>query len=71
MSLINCEINLLLTWLENCFIMACAIENQVPIFTITDMKLDFPVVTSSTNNNAKQLQQLKTGFKRTISWNKY
>ena len=71
MSLINCEINLLLTWLENCFIMAGAIENQVPIFTITDMKLDFPVATSSTNNNAKQLQQLKTGFKRTISWNKY
>ena len=30
-----------------------------------------PVVTLSTQDNAKLLQQLKSGFKRTISWNKY
>ena len=29
------------------------------------------VVTLSTNNNGKLLQQLKSGFKRTIKWNKY
>ena len=29
------------------------------------------VVTLSTQDNAKLLPQLKSGFKRTISWNKY
>ena len=30
-----------------------------------------PVVTLSTENDNKLLEQLKTGFKRTIKWNKY
>ena len=30
-----------------------------------------PVVTSSAENDNKILEQLKTGFKRTIKWNKY
>ena len=30
-----------------------------------------PVITLSTQDNAKLLPQLKSGFKRTISWNKY
>ena len=30
-----------------------------------------PVVTLSTQNNQKLLQQLKSGIKRTINWNKY
>ena len=30
-----------------------------------------PVVTLSTQNNSKLLPQLKNGFKRTITWNKY
>ena len=38
---------------------------------ITDTKLYVPVVTLSTQGNAKLLQQLKSGFKRTINWNKY
>ena len=29
------------------------------------------MVTLSTQDNAKLLQQLKSGFKRTINWNKY
>ena len=45
--------------------------NQVPIFTITDTKLYVPVVTSSTQDNAELLEQLKSGFKKTINWNKY
>ena len=49
MPLINCEINLILTWSSACV----------------------PVVTLSTQDNAKLLQQLKSGFKRTIDWNKY
>ena len=38
---------------------------------MTDTKLCAPVVTLSTQDNAKLLQQLKSGFKRTINWNKY
>ena len=44
--------------------------NQNPTFTITETNLYAPVVTLSTQDNAKLLQ-LKSGFKRTISWNKY
>ena len=40
-------------------------------FSITDTKLYVPVVTLSKQNNAKFLPQLKSGFKRTINWNKY
>ena len=40
-------------------------------FKITETKLYVPVVTLSTQDNAKLLQQLKSGFKRTISSNKY
>ena len=29
------------------------------------------MVTLSTQNNSKLLQQLKSGLKRTVSWNKY
>ena len=47
------------------------VNNQVPTFTITETNLYVPVVTLSTQDNAKLLPQLKSGFKRTISWNKY
>ena len=40
-------------------------------FQITDTKLYVPVVTLSTENDKKLLEQLKSGFKRTIKWNKY
>ena len=40
-------------------------------FKITDTKLYVPVVTLSKENDIKLLEQLKTGFKRTIKWNKY
>ena len=38
---------------------------------ITDTKLYVPVVTLSKENDIKLLEQLKSGFKRTIKWNKY
>ena len=47
------------------------VANQVPTFRITKTNLYVPVVTLSTQDNAKLLPQLKSGFKRTISWNKY
>ena len=40
-------------------------------FQLDDMKLYVPVVTLSNENDTKLLEQLKTGFKRTIKWNKY
>ena len=35
-------------------------------FQITDTKLYVPVVTLSTENGKKRLEQLKSGFKRTV-----
>ena len=40
-------------------------------FLITDCKLYVPVVTLSSENENKLFEQLKTGFKITIEWNKY
>ena len=45
--------------------------NENPVFTISETNLYVPVVTLSTQDNAKVLPKLKSGFKRTISWNKY
>ena len=40
-------------------------------FKITDCKLYVPVVTLSTENENKLFEMLKSGFKRTVKWNKY
>ena len=69
--LINCEINLILTWSINCVIVSSNVANQNATFPITDTKLYVNVVTLSTQDNSKLLQQLKSGFKRVINWNKY
>ena len=71
MALINCEVNLMLTWSDNCVIVSTDTANQIATFAITDTKLYVPVVTLSTQDNAKLLEQLKSGFKRVINWNKY
>ena len=71
MPLINCEIELILTWSRNCIIIYTDVNNEVPTFTITETNLYVPIVTLSTQDNTKLLPQLKSGFKRTISWNKY
>ena len=71
MSLINCEVELILTWSAGCVIIYTDVANQVPTFTITETNLYVPVVTLSTQDNAKLLPQLKNGFKRTITWKKY
>ena len=38
---------------------------------ITSTKLYIPVVALSINGNIKFLENIKEGFKRSISWNKY
>ena len=71
MPLINCEVELILNWSANCVIIYTNVANQVPTFTITETNLYVPVVTLSTQYNSKLLPQLKSDFKRTISWNKH
>ena len=68
MPLINCEVNLILTWSKDCVITNSTGEGK---FAITKTKLYVLVVTLSTKDNEKLLQQLKAGFQKTISWKKY
>ena len=68
MSLTNCEVNLVLTWSKDCVITNFTGAGK---FQITETKLYVPVATLSAQDNAKLFQQLKSGFKRTINWNKY
>ena len=68
MPLINWEVNLELGWSKDCVITNSTGERK---FQITQTKLYVPVVTLSTQDNAKLLQQLKSAFKRIINWNKY
>ena len=58
MLLINCEVNLILTWPANCVIFYTVIANQNAKFEITDIKLYVSVVTLSTQDNAKLFRQL-------------
>ena len=71
MPLINCEVELILTWSKNCIIICTNIDDQIPTLTITGTNLYIPVVTLSTQDNEKLLPQLKYDFKRKIGWNKY
>ena len=71
MPLMNCEINLILAWSTNCIVVSTNVANENVAFEITDTKLYVPVVPLSTQDNSKLLQELKSGFKRVINWNKY
>ena len=81
--LINCEVELILTWFKNCVLIdkstreanynanpvVYEIDNtEDTILEITDKKFFVPVVSLSKENDIKLLEQLKTGFKRTIKW---
>ena len=68
MPLINWEVNLELTWSKDYVITNSTGEVK---FQTTETKLFVPVGTLSTQNYAKLLQQLKSGFKRTVTRNKY
>ena len=59
MLLINCEVNFILTWSRDYVITNSAGAEK---FQITETKLYVPVVTVSTQDNSKLLQQLKSGF---------
>ena len=68
MSLINCRVELSLSWNEKCVLASLAGNST---FTITDAKLYVPVVTLSVEDNAKLTKLLSERFKRSVYWNKY
>ena len=68
MPFINCEINLSRTWSTD-FVNYLATGTTK--FATADTKFYVSIVTLSAQDNEKLLQQLKSGFKRTINWNKY
>ena len=65
--LINCEVSLILTSSPTCVITNSTSEGK---FEITDTNLYVSVVTLSTQDNAKLLEKVKSGFKRVINWSK-
>ena len=79
--LVNCEVSLALSWSETCVITSMGKRILVArqpnkgdspesaVFKTKDCKLYVPVVTLSAENDNKLLEQLKTGFKRTMKWN--
>ena len=80
--MINCEGELILNWSKNCVLVDMTerdAEGGNPAivaptglgFELKETKLYVPVVTLSKENDIKLLEQLKSGFKRTIKWNKY
>ena len=78
MSLINCKVELSLKWIDNCVLTtgttcanADATGADTATFEVTDAKLFVPIVTLSTEDNAKLLKLLGEGFKISIYWNKY
>ena len=66
--LINCEVELILTWTKNCALADMTVANSPPFgleFEIT--KLYVPVVTLSKENDIKLLEKLKSGFKKILN----
>ena len=78
--MINREVELVLTWSKNCPLTDMTVNaaaNSAIVapsgatFKIIDTKLYVPVVTLSKKIDTKLLEQLKTGFRRIIKWNRY
>ena len=68
MPLINCEINLTLNWSANC---DTSKVDRKTTFAAADTKLFILVVILSSQGKTNLFEQLTSGFKRTIIWNKY
>ena len=81
MHLINCKVSLTFIWSRECVITSMErrirtnIRRHISLtggtHQISNIKLRVPVVTLSTEDDNKSLEQLKSGLKRTIEWNKY
>ena len=75
---INFKVELSLNWIKNCVLTTAETDANAnntgadsATFKITDAKLYVPIVTLSTEDNAKLLKLLGEGFKRSVYWNKY
>ena len=71
LPLINCETGFPLKWSKYCILVAGTAANQNQYFKITSTKFYVPVVILLTQDNTKLLNQLESGFKRTINCYKY
>ena len=81
MLLISCEVSLELKWNKKCVTTSQQIGENLDggntaaptnaTLTINNFKLYVPVGTLSKDNEIKLLTNLKSGFKREITWNKY
>ena len=68
MSLINCKIELNLTWKKECVL---SNQDSAAVFIINDTKMHVPVVTLSKEDNKDFIEQQTRGFQRSIYWNEY
>ena len=68
MPLIDCKSKLIITWSSH---QVTCEAGRAATIAITNTKLYVPVLTLSTQDNTKLLEQLKLRFKRTTSWNKH
>ena len=71
---------MILTWPKNSVLADMTVDTDADpaivapsgaTFKIADTQLYVPVVTLSKENDTKILEQLQSGFKRTIKWNEY
>ena len=69
--LINCETELHLSWTNDCVLIEQNNNIADVNFVITNTKFYVPVATLSINDNNSFIENIKQGFRRTISWNKY
>ena len=71
LPLIICEVELTLSWTKVYILVEHNNNITSIVFKVTNTKLYVLVVTLSINDNIKFLENIKQGFKRTVSWNKY
>ena len=67
MPLIDCKVEILLKWIEDCMLTVA----ESATFKITDAKPYIPIVTLKTEDNTKLSKLLSEGFKRPTYWNEY
>ena len=56
MSLVNCDVNLILTWSANFMIIYTDVANNIPTFSMTDANFYVMVITLSTQDNAIKIR---------------
>ena len=81
MWLINCKVELKLTWTKYCVSSVAGADdvdsnvddnvNGKNIFTIKDTKLYVPVVALTTRDNQKLSNRFSKGVERSVYWNEY